>query len=142
MVAKREMCVSADLDSLAGIARFVTAMAVDAGLSDDDVYDVQMAVDEACTNSIEHAYGGTGGVLRVCCFVEGDDFVVRITDFGRPFRPDAVPEPDLTCPIEERGVGGLGLFFMKQLMDSVSFTFSAQEGNRVVMRKSRGGQPA
>ena len=110
-----------------------------AGLDEQQVFDVQMAVDEASTNAIKHAYGGrTDGQLRVCCFIDGADFVVRIIDQGEPFDPDIVPSPDLESPLEEREEGGLGLYFMRQLMDDVSFLSDLDHGNVLLMRKRRG----
>jgi len=139
MAQEQEMCVSGSVASLSQIAAFVAERATSAGLDEEQVYDVQIAVDEACTNSILHAYAGrSDGELRICCFLDGDDFVVRIVDSGRPFDPDSVPEPDVTSPLEERAVGGLGVYLMRTLMDGVTFRASPEGGNEVVMRKSRG----
>ncbi|MGC9360845.1 MAG: ATP-binding protein, partial [Anaerolineae bacterium] len=56
-------------------------------------------------------------------------------DQGQVFDPSAVPEPDLNSPLEDRDVGGLGLYFMRKLMDSVTFAAPRGGGNQVVMRK-------
>jgi serine/threonine-protein kinase RsbW len=137
-----ELCVTSNLGNLAQIAEFVSELAASWGLHEDDVFAVQMAVDEACTNSIEHAYGGRDdGQVHVCCYVEDDQFVVRITDFGESFDPSSVSSPDVNAPLEEREIGGLGLFFMRKLMDSVEF-LSSGSGNQVIMRKRRAGSPA
>lgn len=142
MTTEFELCVTSKLDNLVQIAEFVSGLAASWGMHDDDVFAVQMAVDEACTNSIEHAYGGRDdGQVHVCCFVEDDEFVVRITDFGESFDPTSVAPPDIDAPLEEREIGGLGLFLMRKLMDSVEFLPSAS-GNQVIMRKRRAGAPA
>lgn len=132
-----ELCVDSDLSQLAAIAEFVAEGARQAGLSEDDVFAVQMATDEACTNSIEHAYGGRTGQVRVCCWTEGDQYVVRITDFGEPFDPESVPLPDTTAPLLERHVGGLGLFLMRELVDEIDFASDAVQGNQVILRKRK-----
>lgn len=132
-----ELCVDSDLSHLAAIAEFVAEGARQAGLSEDDVFAVQMAADEACTNSIEHAYGGRNGQVRVCCWTEGDQYVVRITDFGDPFDPESVPVPDTSAPLLERGIGGLGLFFMRELVDQIDFASDAVQGNQVILRKRK-----
>jgi len=122
--------------NLATIAEFVSEQARLAGLDEDQVFEVQMAVDEACTNSMEHAYNGQGdGELRVCCYVESDDFVVRVTDYGRAFDPSVVAAPNLSLPLEEREIGGLGLFLMGKLMDRVEYRANGKEGNQTLMRK-------
>ncbi len=132
-----ELCVDSDLSHLAAIAEFVGEGARQAGLSEDEVFAVQMAADEACTNSIEHAYGGRNGEVRVCCWTEGDQYVVRITDFGDPFDPESVPVPDTSAPLLERGIGGLGLFFMRELVDQIDFASDDVQGNQVILRKRK-----
>jgi serine/threonine-protein kinase RsbW len=130
-----ELCVSSDLTQLARISEFVAQSARQAGVSEAGVFEIQMATDEACTNSIEHAYSGHTGEVRVCCWVEEGDFVVRVTDFGRRFDPNQVPLPDTSAPLESRDIGGLGLFFMRELTDHVEFSSDAVQGNRVILRK-------
>ena len=136
-VEEFEICVSSELANLGQIAEFVSERARLSGMNDDRVFDVQMAVDEACTNTVQHAYDGRAdGEIQVCCYVDRDDFVVRIRDFGIPFDPSKVPEPDISAPLEERAVGGLGWYFIRKLMDQVEIRPTA-EGNELTMRKRR-----
>ena len=133
-----EVCFTSDRANLSQIAEFVAEQARLAGLDEQRVFEIQMATDEACTNSIEHAYDGEpAGEIRVCCYIEDTDFVVRVTDFGREFNPDLVPQPDVTAPLEERSIGGLGLFFMRKLVDDIQFSFDPIQGNQVILRKRR-----
>jgi serine/threonine-protein kinase RsbW len=128
----------ARFDSLAAVSEFVTRAAEAAGLDARAVYAVQLAVDEACTNIIEHAYGGEGrGDIECTCMVNENGLTVILRDYGRPFDPTSVPEPDLHASIEDRKVRGLGLYFIRQLMDQVRFEFTADSGNvlTVVKRK-------
>ncbi len=137
MPAEQELCVSSNLVNLVQISDYVANRAALAGLDEESTFDVQMAVDEACTNSIQHAYNGDAhGELRVCCYLDGRDFVVEVTDYGQTFDPDAVPDPDFASPLEERAIGGLGVYLMRRLMDSVRFYPGANMGNHVVMRKA------
>ena len=130
-----ELCVRSDLSQLAKISEFVTQSARRAGVPEADVFDIQMATDEACTNSIEHAYSGNMGEVRVCCWVENSTFVVRVTDFGKQFDPTKVPMPDTEAPLESRDIGGLGLFFMRELTDGIEFHSDKEKGNQVILRK-------
>src|SRR5512132_36461 len=114
------LSVDSRVENLAEIADFTERAAKAAGLDDKQVYDVQMAVDEACTNVIEHAYHRRkNGVIEISCDKRGKDFVVLIRDFGDPFDPRKVARPKIHDPLYRRRIGGLGLFFMNQLMDSV-----------------------
>jgi len=125
-------------DSLAAIGELVTRAAEAAGLDARSVEGVELAVDEACSNIIEHAYGGEGrGDIEVTYRIDGDGLTVLLRDYGSPFNPDGVPEPDLQAPLEERDAGGLGLHFMRQLMDQVRFEFTAGSGNVLTMVKRR-----
>ncbi|MHB9033117.1 MAG: ATP-binding protein [Anaerolineae bacterium] len=136
MVEEHALCVKSDLSNLAQIADFVALEAAQLGLNEDQVFNIQMAVDEACTNSMEHAYDGdVTGEVTVCCYKEDNDLVIRVSDLGKPFDPSSVPEPDITLPLEERSIGGLGLYLMRKLMDSVEFRAQAVQGNEVTMRK-------
>ena len=133
-----EICVSSALQNLSQIGDFVAERARLSGMDENRVFDVQMAVDEACSNTIQHGYEGRDdGQIQICCFVEDSEFVVRITDQGLPFDPGDVSTPNVLGPIEDREVGGLGLFFIRELMDEVAFRTDPDSGNELVMRKRR-----
>ncbi len=128
--------VSSQVTHLAEIAEFVEQAARASGLGSDGIYDVQMAVDEASANVIEHAYHGRGdGTIEITCERHGKEFVVVIQDYGDPFDPRKVAKPRTRDPLSRRNVGGLGLFFMHKLMDRVEFDFSSKNGNRLTMVK-------
>ncbi len=137
VMTESSLTVAGLYKNLIVIANFVTEWAIEAGLGERAVYAVQMAVDEACSNIIEHAYGGEGkGDIHLQCQSLNDGLQITITDLGAGFEPDAVSAPNLHAPLEERDSGGLGLFLMKQLMDEVKFNFS-ETGNILVMVKKQ-----
>ena len=121
------------------ICAFVVQAAESAGLNEDAVFHVQLAVDEACSNIIEHAYGGEGkGDIEVICDTrdeqDGHFFVVQIRDQGQPFNPDNVPKIGSNKELDQLQVGGLGLHFMRQTMDRIEFHFHSGY-NTVMMFK-------
>jgi serine/threonine-protein kinase RsbW len=127
---------------LSAICEFVTAAARDAGLCEHAVYDVQIAVDEACSNIIEHAYGGEGrGSIECTCRVNHRGLTIVLLDQGRPFDPQRATDPDLCCSLQDRTEGGLGLYFIRRLMDQVHFEFSPGSGNVLTMSKLRKAAP-
>ncbi len=129
------LTVSSQVDHLSQIAGFVEQAAQASGMNQDQVYDVQMAVDEACTNVIEHAYHGrTDGTIDITCEARDNSFVITIRDFGDRFDPRKVAHPRTHDPLSRRNVGGLGLFFMNKLMDDVKFQFT-RNGNLLTMVK-------
>lgn len=128
----------ARFDSLAAIGEFVTRAADAAGLDARAVYAVQLAVDEACSNIIEHAYGGEGrGDIECTYIINSHGLTVILRDYGCPFDPTSVPEPDLCASLEDRQAGGLGLYCIRQLMDQVCFEFTSDSGNVLTMVKCK-----
>ena len=100
------------------------------------LYEIQLAVDEACANVADHAYsGGEPGDMEVSCCLEGQLLTIRVRDWGRGFDPKSVVVPDVDAPLEERTLGGLGLFIVRQVMDYVQFTMDPETGNELRMVK-------
>jgi anti-sigma regulatory factor (Ser/Thr protein kinase) len=131
--------VPGQFDRLEQISKFVEQSGLEAGLDETAVCRCQLAVDEACTNIIEHAYEGEGhGSIDICCEPEPEvgELTITIEDHGKPFDPNSVPEPQLNTNLEDMQVGGLGLYFMRQVMDAVEFSY-ANGSNKLVLVKRR-----
>jgi serine/threonine-protein kinase RsbW len=125
-------------ENLAAIDQFVAEGAERAGFDSCTVYQVQLAVDEACSNIIQHAYGGEGeGVIECSRRIQDGHLTIVLRDYGAPFDPASVPEPDIGAGLEERTAGGLGLYFMRQIMDEVIFDFDAEAGNVLTLVKRK-----
>ena len=124
------------MERLGEISEFIARAARTSGLNDDQTYDVQMAVDEACTNVINHAYKGRDdGKIQIRCEASAAEFIVTIQDWGKQFDPAKIAQPKTHDPLNRRKIGGLGLFFMRKMMDQVQFSFSKDRGNVLVMSK-------
>ena len=118
--------------SLEKISKFVKAEAENAALDDKAVYEVQLAVDEACSNIIEHAYNGEGQGDIVCtCVTLPKSFKVILEDRGKQFDPETVKDVEIGVPLDKLGNRGAGVFLMKKLMDAVEFEFL--EGNGTIL---------
>lgn len=120
------------------ISTFVTEAARDGGLNDDDVYEVELAVDEAFTNIVEHAYANRDdGEIDCVCISEDDKFTVILKDDGKVFNPKKVPKPNPKLPLQKVSGRGAGLFLMYKMMDEVYFEFTQQSGNTLTMIKHK-----
>lgn len=134
-----EQTFPGNFKSLEPISEFIVRQAEKAGFSAKDVYAIQTAVDEACSNIIDHAYGGENfGEIDIIVKENKEDLRIIIFDQGKPFDPDDIPDPDITSPLEIRKERGLGIFFMKKLMDRVIFEFSPSQGNKLTLVKFKG----
>jgi serine/threonine-protein kinase RsbW len=128
----------ASYNSLAQISKDVSQAGISAGLSAKDIYDVQVAIDEACTNIIEHGYGGECEGEISCTFVVIENGLkIILQDQGCWFDPNLLEEPDTLSNLDERKERGLGVFFMRKLMDVVIFEPRTDDGNTLVMIKYR-----
>lgn len=128
--------VPSSTQNLAMIRDFVSNVGVQAGLGEDDVAKLELAVDEACTNVIEHAHGNdiTKDVVVRAVFDE-KTLKIEVMDTGKGFDPSALPDDDLVHMIHERKSGGLGLRMMRTLMDEVSYEILPGDSNRLRMIK-------
>jgi serine/threonine-protein kinase RsbW len=138
MGQQHHLSVPGRFERLTEIAAFITQAAREAGLNDDEVFHVEMAVDEACSNIIEHAYADKAGVIDLACHCPRvGQFEVVIRDTGQPFQPEAVSPPQLNVSpdLDDLNQGGLGLYFMRKLMDEVRFEYIPGQGNTLTMLK-------
>jgi serine/threonine-protein kinase RsbW len=123
----------ADLAQLGAIRGFVAEASRSLDADELAIRDLQLAVDEVCSNSIRHGYAGQEGQIEVTVERAGHSIRVVVRDWGVAFDPEKIPVPDLGVPLEERALGGLGLFLVKQVMDDVRFEFNDSKGNSVTM---------
>jgi serine/threonine-protein kinase RsbW len=125
--------------SLEPISDYVIQEAQQIGFSPEEIYAIQTAVDEACSNIIDHAYEGENkGEIRIKIIEIDNGLKITLHDFGKPFDPGEVNEPDLISPLEMRKERGLGIFFIRQLMDKVIFKFTPSNGNKLTLIKFKG----
>jgi len=129
----------AQFENLDPIREFVGEIARQVGMDEREIYNIQLAVDEACSNIIEYAYEGIpDGQIHITVFATRDALTMILNDQGKRFNADEIADPDIDAALEDRPIGGLGLFFMRKLMDEVRFEWSPEEGNTLTMVKRRG----
>jgi anti-sigma regulatory factor (Ser/Thr protein kinase) len=128
----------AKFEYLDEIREFVGEIARAGGFGSKDVYNILLAVDEAASNIIEHAYEGVkNGVLEISCSVKDGAMTIIMVDYGESFDPSAIPPPDLKADLSERRIGGLGIFLMRKLMDEVHYESRRDKSNVLTMIKRR-----
>jgi len=129
---------AAKFENLDEIRDFVGDIARKGGFSDKDVYNIQLATDEAASNIIEHAYHNQPGqVLEISCGMQADAIKVVLTDYGESFDPSEVPTPDLKADLSDRKIGGLGIFLMRKLMDEIDYKPGSKQSNVLTMIKRK-----
>jgi anti-sigma regulatory factor (Ser/Thr protein kinase) len=123
------MIYPAKMDELRNILEFIDDEACKVGFSSADVYQIQLASEEALVNVINYAYAeDEEGKLEIQCSTIDEEqpaLEITIKDTGFPFNPldyaDPPPKLEKGSSVEERTVGGLGIFYMTQVMDKVTY---------------------
>lgn len=132
-----ELKVKSKTENLSEIRDFVSSNAAKAGISSAAIDSIILAVDEACTNIIKHAYKlSPNGEIIIRIDYDEDKFTISIIDYGNSFDPNLVPRPDLQKYYREHRVGGLGMYLMKSLMDDVKYTSIPGKYNQVLLSKN------
>lgn len=138
---KKSITVRGRYTEIRQICEFVSEGAARAGFDEDAIFQVQLACDEACTNIIEHTYRKEdAGDITVSWEIETRAFVITIKDSGEQFNPRQIPPaPVPPSPFDEEEFeikeGGLGVYFMRKLMDSVNYAYKKGIGNILTMKK-------
>ncbi|MBN1681038.1 MAG: SpoIIE family protein phosphatase [Anaerolineae bacterium] len=129
-----ELRVEAVHDNLRVISHFVHGIAHRLALSDRALFDLELAVEEAATNIINHAYRKPlEGDILLKASKEGDFVRVSLTDWGISLDPSQVKPFDINAPVETRIKGGMGLHFIHTLMDRVERDIAPAPGNPNVL---------
>ena len=131
------LVVQSALRNLADIRCFVVRHALEAGVPRKIVEAFKLAVDEACTNIIKHAYDGESGrQLDIRLEVKCDRVVVRICDDGKAFDQDMYTAPDVRARTKQRQSGGLGVYIMRTCMDEVEYRSSGGKNEICLIKHS------
>ncbi|GAB6283892.1 MAG: hypothetical protein STSR0009_00910 [Methanoregula sp.] len=122
--------IPAVLDQIERVSDEINRCMKAEGMGDDQILDVQLAVEEAVTNSILHGYDGARGTIGLRIEADPHHVAVEITDGAPAFDPLSMPDPDIGADLEDRKIGGLGIFLIRQVMDEVTYRY---EGNKNIL---------
>jgi anti-sigma regulatory factor (Ser/Thr protein kinase) len=134
---ENRLTIMGRLDEIALARDFVEAIAREVGLSEKSVHHCALAVDETCTNIIEHGYqhDGHNKPIEIICQIDPGRFIIRIRDLGPAFNPLLHDDPDPTATLDNREHGGWGIYFVKEFMDQVNYSRDG-DYNQLTMSKS------
>ncbi|MEK7726994.1 MAG: ATP-binding protein [candidate division KSB1 bacterium] len=133
---KYHLRIPSQTDNLEIIREFVTRVARQVGFQEEEASKIELAVDEACTNVIEHAYSkDERKLIDIDIQIDPQKFTIIITDQGKGFDLKQINKPDMKKYLEEMRVGGLGIYLMQTLMDEIDFDVVGGRKNQVKMVK-------
>ncbi len=128
--------IESKTERLIAVRDFVSTAAREFGFGDEEISKIALAVDEACTNIIKHAYN-FDPAKKITVTVKRNDkaFEISIQDTGKQFNPAGVQSPDMKEYLSQFRRGGLGVYLMKTLMDKVEYNFTPGNANEVRLTK-------
>lgn len=136
ILKNKELQIKSRTEELANVRDFISAVTQEVQAPQEIAGDIILAVDEACTNIIKHAYKfDPNGDIKIKVKYSAKEIAVQIRDHGVSFSPESVPTPDLKQYFEEKRVGGLGMYLMKSLMDDVHYKCVPGKFNQVLLTK-------
>ncbi|MCJ7784695.1 MAG: ATP-binding protein [Desulfobacterales bacterium] len=111
----------ARLENLGRFKEFVADCARTEGFDQRRIQEIELALEEALVNIFNYAYPETPGDIEINCKLETGRLIIEIIDSGIPFDMTSLSDPDLTADVEERKIGGLGIFLVKKMVDEVRY---------------------
>ena len=132
---EREIKISNDLNEISVLASFIEELGEELSLSFETTMNINLALEEAVANIIMYAYPTQEQhtiLLRVT--YSEKQLVFLLTDKGASFDPTQVDEVDVTLSLEERPIGGLGIFLIRSIMNEISYQRIDNE-NHLIMEK-------
>ena len=133
-----EFKLNSTLSALEKLSEALTNFGRRNGLASKVVHDLNLALEEIFTNIISYGYSDNREhEIKVRLSVQPGEIRVTVEDDGRPFNPLEVPEPDTTKPLEERIVGGLGIYLVRKLMDGLEYKRQGNKNLLTIKKKTQ-----
>lgn len=121
---ERRLTLPNDIETIPQLNEFIDNMAEEAGLDMSFTMSLNLALEEAVVNVMTYAYPeGTAGTVDIDIKTNGEQLTCVLSDSGTPFDPTQTPDADTTLSAEERPIGGLGIFLVRQIMDDISYQY-------------------
>ena len=128
-VSLKKLTLHNDVAEVPLLAEWVEQLGEELGLEMPEVFQLNLALEEAVVNVMNYAYEDSG-LIDLSAKVVDSEIIFVLEDSGKAFDPTQVDDPDITLSAEDRDIGGLGIFLVQQLMSGV--TYSREDGKNVL----------
>lgn len=130
-----EINIEAKIENLDRVNSFLHDCIDVLGCSMRTVMQLEIAVEELFSNICFYAYGEEGGTVCVQIDVDGTFVSITFIDGGRPYDPLKKEDPDITLGVEERPIGGLGIYMVKESMDNIVYEYKNEKNILTISKK-------
>ena len=119
---EKSIILANDISEISRLYEFIEEVGNDFSLTPDIVFNLNLVLEEAVVNIINYAYPKEDHQhIYLSAKMRDDSIVLVLTDTGKEFDPTAAPEADVTLSADEREIGGLGIFLIRQIMNEVKY---------------------
>ena len=119
---EKSIILANDISEITRLYEFIEEMGNDFSLSPDIVFNLNLVLEEAVVNVINYAYPKEEHqYIYLSATMKDGSIILVLTDTGKEFDPTAAPEADVTLSAEDRQIGGLGIFLIRQIMNEVKY---------------------
>jgi sigma-B regulation protein RsbU (phosphoserine phosphatase) len=133
---ERHLIPHNDIRQIPQLAGFIETIAQDAHIDKSLAMSLNLALEEAVTNVIMYAYPqGSDGLVDIEAVIRKDSIDFMVIDSGKAFDPTAVPDANIESALEDRPIGGLGIFLVRNIMDTVKY--ERKEGKNLLSMTKR-----
>lgn len=135
MIPTLSITLSNHLSELERLHQVLGQFGKDQNLPHKVINTMNLALEEIVANVIEHGYKDTGEhVINICCSVHDGHVMAEVEDDGQPFNPLEFPAPDVSKPLVDRPLGGLGIYLVRKVMDTLDYSYQGDR-NRIKLKK-------
>ena len=133
----REMTCDAKVENIPAVTEFINALLEEAGCPMKAQIQIDMAIDEVFANIAQYAYAPGSGEATVRVSIDPDGKMASVTfiDSGAPFDPLQKPDPNVSLPAQERAIGGLGIYLVKQTMDDSAYVYKEGRNEFTIQKR-------
>lgn len=119
---EKKLVIKNDISEISKLAIFIEELSEELNLTPELNFNLNLVLEEAVSNVILYAYGKeVQKEITLLANMSNNNLIFVLTDSGKEFDPTKVPDADVTLSAEEREIGGLGIFLIRQIMDMVEY---------------------
>ena len=119
---EKKLVIKNDIAEICKLAIFIEELSEELALTPELTFNLNLVLEEAVSNVILYAYGEEKQKeITLLANMSDNNLTFVLTDYGKEFDPTKVPDADVTLSAEEREIGGLGIFLIRQIMDTVEY---------------------
>jgi len=131
----KQITIPAHIDRLYSGLEFIDNLLKETGINESFRRNIAVAAEEIFVNTASYAHPDGEGDITIFVNIEADNVILEFRDTGKQYNPLEKEDPDISLPVDKREIGGLGIYMVKNIMDSVSYRY--ENGSNILILEKR-----